>query len=268
MHGTSFNGSFHSPVFLCSKAYQTVSLPTNHPCSWEMCILLQSHTWETISWQITWTQLVPVLPAKMLVCRAFKILSKPKAIFSGLYYSWSAMNIYSSQAFSKHPTQLHQQLHSWLCQGQAKQFQYCRVGHQNTLLNVSSMTGVTLRGIATDLLLRNGLLYVTVPHLYWDLSSCSPGVHMLACSAFMVNLECPVWDRKLAVSFLITCGFDFINVFPDFYLCLVKFSRKQKICSVRSHCEGYASLSLHKSSWHTLPCPILLCQEELKNLSI
>lgn len=43
-----------------------------------MCILLPSHTWETISWQITWTQPVPVLPARMLVCRAFKVLSMPR----------------------------------------------------------------------------------------------------------------------------------------------------------------------------------------------
>lgn len=37
------------------------------------------------------------------------------------------MNIFSSQAFSKHITQLHQQPCSWLCQEQAK-LQYCRTG--------------------------------------------------------------------------------------------------------------------------------------------
>lgn len=90
------------------------------------------------------------------------------------------MNIYSSHAFSKYPTQLHQQLHSWLYQEQAKQFLYCRVGgtpeHSPECLKCD---WVTLWGIATNLLLKNGLLYVVVPHLYWDLSWCSPGVHML-----------------------------------------------------------------------------------------
>lgn len=75
------------------------------------------------------------------------------------------MNIFSSQAFSKHLTQLHQQPRSWLCQEQAK-LQYCRVGHQSTLLDVSSMTGVTLWDISTDLLLMNGLPYSKAPHLH------------------------------------------------------------------------------------------------------
>lgn len=143
----------------------------NHPCSWE-CVFCFHPTHEKPSaGRSHGHSLCLFCQQRHWSVGQLKSCQCPEVVFSGWYYSCSAMNIYSSHAFSRHPTQLYQQLHSWWCQGQ---FLYCRVGHQNTPLNVPSVTGVTLWGIATNLLLRNGL-----PHLYWDLSWCSPGVHML-----------------------------------------------------------------------------------------
>lgn len=189
MHRASFNGCFHSPVVLSSR-------PTKHPCSSE-CVFYFHPTHEKPSaGRSHGHSLCLLCQQRCWSVEQFKSCHCSEAIFAGWCYSWSAINIYSSHAFSKHPTQLHQQLHSWLCQGQAKQFQYCRVGHQNTLLNVSGMSGVTLWGVATNLHLKNGLLYVVVPHLYWDLFWCSPGVHMLALLCLQGKSAVPLCETE------------------------------------------------------------------------
>lgn len=165
------------------------------------------------------------------------------------------MNIHSSQAFPKHLTQLYQQPQSWLCQEQAK-LQYCRVGHQSTLLSFQARLRLPFGVFPQICFWWMGCCILWIP-IYMEI--CLGGLLEYTCwpcSIFTVS-RVHMWDRKLSVSFLITPGFGFISTIPDFYSSLVKSSKKQEVSSARSDCGGCTGLSLHKSSGH-IPL-ILFC---------